>query len=449
MKLWHTIPGPLWMLSRLTTALILLAFVSGTGVSAQETPYPGEQDPAADTPVSAATPAAATPAAEPTGIFFTPEEIAAFAAEFDDNPLIGGQVAPRLSRWVTDDVFLFLQFDNADPAQGTRLPYIGIGVKGVFCAEDQPDHSFTHFHRYDAPEYKEGHGGDPGAEGYWLTWAAVDTFETRDGRQVTPGIDYEFSPTPPPSCGADVPEPAFSPEGAHRLNPEEVATLASLFNDPTLTGGQVPPRLGKWVNEDNFIFVQLDDLEAPTAVRYFGVGSIGTFCAEAQPSTDFTHYHRFHAPEYREGHAGEPGEEDGFWLLWIAADTFEARDGRQIVPGVDREFSPTPPPVCGEGVATPSVASTASLTVTATEWRFDPATLHLRAGQSLTLSVTNTGAELHTFTVPKLGIDSGPLQPGATRELTFTAPPDRGRYDALCTFPGHEEAGMIGSLVVE
>ena len=67
----------------------------------------------------------------------------------------------------------------------------------------------------------------------------------------------------------------------------------------------------------------------------------------------------------------------------------------------------------------------------------------------MTLSVTNAGAELHTFTVPKLGIDTGPLQPGATRELTFNAPAERGRYDALCTFPGHEEAGMIGSLVVE
>ena len=46
-----------------------------------------------------------------------------------------------------------------------------------------------------------------------------------------------------------------------------------------------------------------------------------------------------------------------------------------------------------------------------------------------------------------MGIDTGPLQPGATRELAFTAPVECGRYDALCTFPGHEEAGMIGSLV--
>src|SRR5918993_291621 len=419
-------------------AALLLVFTSGATVSAQSPPYPEEHVEGMGTPEPLGTP---TP--EPTGIYLTPEEIAAFAAEFSDNPLIGGQVAPRLAKWVTDDVFLFLQFDNADPAEATQLRYIGIGVKGVFCAEDQPDRSFTHFHRYDAAEYAEGHGGDSGAAGYWLTWAAVDTFAARDGRQITPGIDYEFSPTPPPSCGADVPEPAFIPEGADRLTPDEVASLASLFADPTLTGGQVPPRLGKWVNAGNFIFVQLDDLEAPTAVRYFGVGSVGRFCTETQPSTDFTHYHRFHAPEYREGHAGEPGEEDGFWLLWIAADSFESRDGRQIVPGVDREFSPTPPPDCGDAATAAPAVNASTLAVNASEWRFDPTSLRVGAGESVTLTVSNVGAQLHTFTVPKLGIDTGPLDPGVTRDLTFETPTNRGRYDVICTFPGHEEAGMI------
>jgi hypothetical protein len=119
----------------------------------------------------------ATPA--PTGVFLDPEEIAELAATFDDQPLTGGQVAPRVSKFVNPNVFVFLQFDNPDLAQATALRYVGIGVKGVFCAEAQPDRSFTHFHRYDAPEYAEGHGGDPGAQGYWLSWVAVDSFEAR------------------------------------------------------------------------------------------------------------------------------------------------------------------------------------------------------------------------------------------------------------------------------
>jgi plastocyanin len=396
-----------------------------------------------------ATPAA-SPTAAPTGVFLSPEEIAALAAAFADQPLIGGQVAPRLSRFVSPEVFVFLQFDNPDPAQATALRYVGIGVKSVFCAEAQPDRSFTHFHRYDAPEYAEGHGGDPGAQGYWLSWVAVDSFEARDGRKIAPGVDYEFSPTPPPSCGADVPTPDFAPVGAEAPTPEEVQELMGLFNDYYLTGGQTQPRAGKWVNEHVFIFLQGDMAPAEaTVVRYVGIGVRGVFCQETQGSTDFTHYHRIHSPAYREGHAGDPGEEDGYWLLWVAAQTFEAQDGRQVKPGVDREFSPTPPPACGGDVpATPESHAAHRLAVQATEWRFDPAELTANAGESVEIAVTNSGTQLHTFTIPDLHVDTGPLQPGQTTELRFDAPTEAERFDVICTFPEHEEAGMIGHLMV-
>lgn len=116
MKTWHLAGRPLEL------AVALLLFVaSGAGVPAQSTPYPAGRSQSTGTPESSG-----TPTLEPTGVYLSPEEIAAFAAEFSDSPLIGGQVAPRLSKWVTDDVFLFLQFDNADPVQATTLRYIGI-----------------------------------------------------------------------------------------------------------------------------------------------------------------------------------------------------------------------------------------------------------------------------------------------------------------------------------
>ena len=206
--------------------------------------------------------------------------------------------------------------------------------------------------------------------------------------------------------------------------------------------------MGKWVNADNFIFVQLDDLEAPTAVRYFGVGSIGIFCAETQPSTTSPTTTASTPPSIGKAQPANRARRTASGSSG-SRRTFETRDGRQIVPGVDREFSPTPPPVCGE-VAIPSpAASSASVAVIAREWFFEPTSLHVSAGQSVALSVTNAGEQLQTFTAPKTGIDTGPLQPAATRELMFTAPPERGTYQALCTFPGHEEAGIIGSLVVE
>ncbi|MGH2615713.1 MAG: hypothetical protein ACRDJC_10775, partial [Thermomicrobiales bacterium] len=289
----------------------------------------------------------ATPA--PTGADLTPDELAALVAQFDDEVLIGGQVAPRFSRWVNDQVFIFLQLDSSDLAEATELRYVGIGVKGVFCAETQPDPSFTHFHKYDAPEYGMGHGSEPGDQGYWLTWASTAAFETRDGRQVVPGIDYEFSPTPPPTCGDTIPEVAFDPPGAEPLTAEEIRELAAFFDSPLLTGGQTPPRFHKWVNEDVTIFLQFDssNLDEATTLRDIGITVPGEFCAENQPSADFPHFHQTNAPEYGEGHGSAP-HQVGYWLLWVATDTYETRDGREVTPGVDRAFSPTPPPVCGD-----------------------------------------------------------------------------------------------------
>jgi azurin len=38
---------------------------------------------------------------------------------------------------------------------------------------------------------------------------------------------------------------------------------------------------------------------------------------------------------------------------------------------------------------------------------------------------------------------------GETVEVTFTAPAKAGKYDYLCTFPGHFAAGMKGTLTVK
>ncbi len=102
---------------------------------------------------------------QPTGVYLTQDELQAIAAEFSDDILTGGQVAPRISRWINENVFVFLQLDNPDLAEATTIRYIGIGVKSVFCAETQPDSSFTHFHKYDAPEYAKGHGSQAGDQG--------------------------------------------------------------------------------------------------------------------------------------------------------------------------------------------------------------------------------------------------------------------------------------------
>lgn len=302
-------------------------------------------------PASTPTVTASPTEAEPTGSPLTKADIATLAAAFADQPLTGGQTAPRLYRWVNDKVAVFLQFDDRDPAKATELRYVGISLKGVFCAENQPGGAkggFPHFHRLNAAEYAQGHAGPPGTPGYWLSWVAVDKFSQRDGRQVKPGVDYEFSPTPaPPKCGPSLPKADFTAPDAKALSKQDLTTLAGLFTDNPLTGGQTAPRLYRWVNPDVAIFVQLDksDPSEATAVRYVGISVRGEFCKTKQPSPDFPHFHRTNAAEYAKGHGQAPGDR-GYWLLWMATDTFKQRDGRQVTPGVDRAFSPTPSPGC-------------------------------------------------------------------------------------------------------
>ena len=281
----------------------------------------------------------------PRGKPLSKTEITSLAALFNENPLVGGQTPPRSHKWVNENVSIFLQFDRPSPAEATALRYIGIGVKGVFCAEAQPDKAFTHFHRYDAPKYSEGHGRNAGDQGYWLLWVAVDEFDVRE-RKIKPGVDYEAFPTPPPSCGSNVPKINFMPPGADRLTTEEITKLAALFNDNPLTGGQVAPRAHKWLNEKVSIFLQFDNPKPAeaTMLRYIGIGVSGEFCKSKQPHTDFPHLHKFDAPTYGEGHGSNPGDQ-GIWLLWVATDEFDLR-GRKVRPGVDREFAPLKIPAC-------------------------------------------------------------------------------------------------------
>ncbi len=41
------------------------------------------------------------------------------------------------------------------------------------------------------------------------------------------------------------------------------------------------------------------------------------------------------------------------------------------------------------------------------------------------------------------------LGPGEEETLTFTAPAETGEYPFVCSFPGHTQAGMVGTMRVE
>jgi hypothetical protein len=265
---------------------------------------------------------------------------------FSDNPFLGGQVAPRQYRWVNPSVLIFVQFDRSRQADARALRYIGMSVKGTFCAEAQPDRAFTHYHRLTSPTYGQGHGGRPGEnKGYWLLWVAVDEFDS-GGVRITPGVDYAFSPTPGPVCGGTPPGPDFEGPGAHSLSRAEIRQFARLFADNPLHGGQKAPRLYRWVSGDVLVWLQFDK-PVPArakALRYIGIAKRGVFCSEDRPHDDFTAFQQLNAKTYAKGRGGRKGR-PGFWHLAVALDRFRMPWG-SVTPGVDRRFARTPPPSC-------------------------------------------------------------------------------------------------------
>ena len=87
------------------------------------------------------------------------------------------------------------------------------------------------------------------------------------------------------------------------------------------------------------------------------------------------------------------------------------------------------------------------VTVTAVDIDFQPETLELRAGEPVNVTVINDGEALHDFTVEEAGLHVN-VDPGqsVTTGLTIDDP---GTYRAVCTVPGHEDAGMVVDLVVQ
>jgi uncharacterized cupredoxin-like copper-binding protein len=94
------------------------------------------------------------------------------------------------------------------------------------------------------------------------------------------------------------------------------------------------------------------------------------------------------------------------------------------------------------------------VTVKLLDIRFDPKDFSIPANTDVTVTLTNDGVAPHNFAitdhnnpnVQNLNI-SEDVSPGETKTVTINAP--AGSYYFYCDVPGHEEAGMHGTLTVE
>ena len=115
----------------------------------------------------------------------------------------------------------------------------------------------------------------------------------------------------------------------------------------------------------------------------------------------------------------------------------------------------TPMAEATPAAATPAAAAAAAETVTieAVDIDFTPEEVSIPADTEVTIELPNNGATLHNFSLDEKNNESLPIDPisididpGATEQVTVNLP--AGEYYFYCNVPGHEVAGMFGTLIV-
>ncbi len=107
------------------------------------------------------------------------------------------------------------------------------------------------------------------------------------------------------------------------------------------------------------------------------------------------------------------------------------------------------PATTPEPAATPEASAPAAgdFAITMVDIAYQPTSITIPANTDVVITLTNNGAAVHNFNVDELGVQSGDYQPAQTGTITINARP--GTYQFYCSIPGHKEAGMVGTIIVQ
>jgi nitrite reductase (NO-forming) len=97
-------------------------------------------------------------------------------------------------------------------------------------------------------------------------------------------------------------------------------------------------------------------------------------------------------------------------------------------------------------VLTACGTSTLKVDLIANDIEWNITTINAKVNQQIEITVTNAGALDHDLVIDELGVDIL-LAPGDTEVVSVTVD-HAGTIQYICSIPGHEEAGMVGEIVV-
>lgn len=82
-----------------------------------------------------------------------------------------------------------------------------------------------------------------------------------------------------------------------------------------------------------------------------------------------------------------------------------------------------------------------SVSLSAVDNSFDPSELEVPASGEVNVEFTNDGNNPHTFSSEEGGFDSGTVEPGSSKTVTFDAPD--GEISFICNIHGQSMSGTI------
>jgi plastocyanin len=94
-------------------------------------------------------------------------------------------------------------------------------------------------------------------------------------------------------------------------------------------------------------------------------------------------------------------------------------------------------------------ADARKITIIATDFTFDPATITAKPGEKLFIELINKGNAVHMWQLEGKHETHVHTATGETSAKVVIAPQKAGSYELVCSTPGHVQLGMVGTLKVE
>lgn len=99
------------------------------------------------------------------------------------------------------------------------------------------------------------------------------------------------------------------------------------------------------------------------------------------------------------------------------------------------------------GAKARGAAGVTELTVEGFEYGFDPDEITINQGDTVRIVFRNTGILAHDWAIPDWNLRTPEIDGGQEATIEFTAD-KMGDIRFICTVPGHEALGMVGTLHV-